>query len=371
MKKRVLLLVLGLSILTMAGGCKKKDLGEELTPPEETTNTTDNDAQGIELPVKEAYEVSEYITLGQYKGIEITVEPLTVTDVEVDDVINDALKADATMEPITDRPVQKGDTVNIDYEGLMDGVAFEGGTAQGHNLEIGSNSFVPGFEDGIIGANVGDKLELNLTFPTNYYEELAGKAVVFNVTVNSISQPIYPELTEAYVQESTEYETIDAYRQAVREDLEAQNAEEMENEKIYNLFTTVIENADIKSFPQTLIDYYSAQGNYLYTSEASAYGMDLESYVSASGITMEEYNEYIKSYAENFATQELILQAVANTESIEVSNVELQEEVEYALSYYGVETEDELFKIVSKDQIKNSLIQQKAYDFIVASAVVK
>lgn len=371
MKKRVLLLVLGLSILTLAGGCKKKDSAEDLTPPEEITDTADNPAQGIELPVKEAYEVGEYITLGQYKGIEVTVEPLTVTDEDIDEVINAAIKADATMEPITDRPVQKGDTVNIDYEGLMDGVAFEGGTAQNQNLEIGSDSFVPGFEEGIIGANVGDKLELNLTFPESYYEELAGKAVVFNVTVNSVSQPIYPELTDAYVLENTEYETIDAYRQAVSEDLEAQNTEEMEGEKIYNIFTTVIENADIKSFPQTLIDYYSAQGNYLYTSEASSYSMDLESYVSASGITMEQYNEYIKSYAENFATQELILQAVANAENMEVSDDELKEEVEYGLSYYGVETEDELFEIVSKEQIMNSLIQQKAYDFIVASAVVK
>ncbi len=359
--------MIGLSLATMAWGCGSKD--STATDSATPTPTVAADDTTTQVPVKEAYEVNNYITLGEYKGLTAVYTKLEVTDADVEEVIKSELEANATEEEVTGRPVQEGDIVNIDYEGLKDGVAFDGGTAQGQDLTIGSGSFIDGFEDGLIGKNIGEKVALNLTFPENYSAtDLAGQAVVFNVTINSIKVSKVPELTEEYVKENTEYDSIEAYKQAIRDELQASNEETMENEKISNLLTTVVENATISSYPQTLIDYYGYELESMYTQYAQLYGMELADFISANGLTQEAYDAQKKEYAEGSAAREMALYAIIKAENITISDEEYRTGLDEILAQYGT-TEEEFFQSVTEEQVRENLILNKAIDFLIENSV--
>lgn len=372
---------MGLCLLMLAGGCAKKDLGSDLdtdttkdqvegTVKEDTAENTDS-TDSYNIPKIEKFVAADYITLGQYKGIEVTLKQKVVTEDDINAAIQDELKSYATQEEVTGRAVENGDIVNIDFEGLLDGKAFDGGTAQGYDLEIGSNSFIDGFEDGLIGANIGETRALNLTFPENYSEELGGKAVVFNVTINSISKSVVPELTEDFVTTNTDYTSIEAFKEGIRTELEAANKENLESEKASAALSTLIENSTIKELPKTLLDYYTAQFNYQFQQEAALYGMDIETYLAEYNMTQEDFDNYIKSLVEMYATRDLVINAVAQAENMEATDEEYQKAVTDYMSYYGSETEEDLLQLISKEDIQTSIVMQKAYDFIVDNAVIK
>ena len=247
MKKRILLLVMSVSFLMLMGGCGKKNAAKDNTE-DKNTESDDKDAEGtvdktedgtdsgLINVTKEDYKVSDYIKLGEYKGIKYTVNKLEVTDADIETAIQEDLQAAATEQEIKDRDVVKdGDIVNIDYEGLKDGVAFDGGTAKDSDLVIGSGSFIPGFEDGLIGATVGKQVDIKTTFPEDYQStELAGQEVVFKVTVNAIKEKVVPELTEDYVKENLKFDTIDAYKEDIRKKLQEENEGRMQAVNIRN-----------------------------------------------------------------------------------------------------------------------------------------
>jgi trigger factor len=384
MKKKLLFLVLSVSIVVLAWGCGKKDVADESDSAAEVTVTeapADTDAEGTEdtgaeapaaeAPVKEAYEVSDYITLGEYKGLPVTYTKLEVTDADIDKAIKAELEGNAKDEEVTDRAVQNGDIVNIDYEGLKDGVAFEGGTAQGTDLNIGSNSFIAGFEEGLIGAKVGDELSLDLTFPADYGQaELAGQAVVFKVKVNSIKVSVVPELTEAYVKDNTDFETIAAYKEGTRTDLVKANEDTMKNEKIKNLITAIVDSSTISSYPQSVVDYYAFEMESYYQQYASMFGYELADFLAANGMTEEKYAEEKKSYAEDRTAQELVLNAIIKAENMQITDEEYKAGVASYIEEYGYASEEEFFQYATEEQIKESLIWEKAVDFILAQAVI-
>lgn len=385
MKKKTLLLMMGLSVMLFAWGCGKKSVADELnaqndsaasTPEvtkaaEDTAEDTEQGAAASQAPVREAYEVSDYITLGQYKGVKAVYDKLEVTDADVDKAIEEDLSSNSTEEEVKDRAVQTGDIVNIDYEGLKDGVAFDGGTAQGYDLEIGSGNFIPGFEDGLIGHNTGEKVKLDLTFPEEYpTEELAGKAVVFNVTINSIKTKKLPELNDEYVKSNTDYNTVAEYKEGTHAELAKSNEETMKNAKMANILQTIISNSKISSYPQTLIDYYGYEMESYYTQYAQMFGMDLAAFIEANGMNQAAYDEQKKSYAENRAAQELVLNSVIKTENMVLTDDEYSKGLADYMEKYGVKTEDEFYQSYgTKEQIKESLLWEKAMDFLVAESV--
>lgn len=376
MKKR-LFLAISLCVLILAGGCGKKSVSEELdSAATDTTETeTADDAAteeetAEEAPVKEDYNVNDYIKLGEYKGVEVTVEKLEVSEEEVDAQIKSELESNATQEEVTGRAVEIGDIVNIDYEGLKDGVAFEGGTAQGFDLTIGSGSFIEGFEDGLVGKNKGEKVALDITFPEEYQsEELAGQAVVFNVTINSIKKSVVPELTEDYVKENTDYESIDAYKKGVRTILEEDNKETMKSNKIGSVLTAIVDNSEISSFPETLIEFYSYQMKSYYTQYASMYGMEFADFLTSSGYTEESFASELKAYAEQRASQELVLNAIVEAEKMELSDAEYKEGIAGYVEEYGYASEEEFLKTATEEQVKESLLWDKALNFVTEQAV--
>lgn len=358
----------------LAGGCGKKD---NANTDSDTGNTsiveqTDNteESEDIKAPVKEEYKVSDYITLGEYKGIEVTVDKLEVTEEDVDTAIKADLEAKASDKEVTGRPVKEGDIVNIDYEGLKDGVAFDGGTAQGYDLEIGSGSFIPGFEDGLIGANVGDKLDLDITFPEDYpTADLAGQPVVFKVTVNAIKETVVPELTEEFVKENTEFDSVEAYRESNRVTLEEENKVTMEQDKVNKVFLKILENSTIKSVPQTLIDYYIYEMTSYYTQYAAMFGVDFDGFLSASGITKDEFDTKAKEYAETMGKQELVINAIIEKEGFELSEDEYKDGLAKLVEDYGYESEEELLENADEAKLKESLLWQKVSDYVVEQSV--
>ncbi len=384
MKKKLLFLVMSLSIMVLAWGCGKKSPAEELnsgTQGNEAAENNDGDETGetveptdgaaAEAPVKGEYEIDDYITLGDYKGLTVTYTKLEVTDTDVNDRIQEDLEGDATEEEVTGRTVQEGDIANIDYEGLKDGVAFEGGTAKGTDLEIGSGNFIEGFEEGLIGAAIGEERTLNLTFPENYSNspDLAGKEVVFNVKINAIKASVVPELTEDYVKNNTDYDTIASYKAAIRKELEEDNEETMKNEKINNLLTTVIDNSKISSYPETLINYYAYEMESYYSQYAAMFGYKLADFLAANGMTEEKFATEKNSYAESRAAQELALNAIIKAEKMELTEDEYKNGVAELVEQYGYESEEEFFQYATEEQIKESLAWEKVVNFILEQSV--
>jgi trigger factor len=371
--------------MLFAWGCGKKSVADELNAQndspagtaevtkaaEDTAGNTEQESTASQAPVREAYEVSDYITLGQYKGVKAVYDKLEVTDADMDSAIEEDLSSNSTEEEVKDRAVQTGDIVNIDYEGLKDGVAFDGGTAQGYDLEIGSGNFIPGFEDGLIGHNIGEKVKLDLTFPEEYpSEELAGKAVVFNVTINAIKVKKLPELNDEYVKNNTDYKTVAEYKEGTRAELAKENEETMKNAKMASIIQTIIGNSKISSYPQTLIDYYGYEMESYYTQYAQMFGMDLAAFIEANGMTKDVYDEQKKSYAENRAAQELVLNSVIKAENMVLTDDEYSKGLAEYMEKYGVETEDEFYQNYgSKEQVQESLLWEKAMNFLVEQSV--
>lgn len=378
MKKKLLYLAMSISIMALAWGCGKKEgtdkpnttEGGTVTEAPAITDTEGAEDPATEAPVKEAYEVGDYITLGEYKGLPVTYTKLEVTDADIDKEIKENLEGDAEDKEVTDRAVQNGDIVNIDYEGLKDGVAFDGGTAKGDDLVIGSHSFIEGFEEGLIGAKVGDELSLDLTFPADYGKaELDGQAVVFKVKVNSIKVSVVPELTEEYVKSKTDYKSIAEYKEGVRAELVQENENTMRNEKIKNLITAIVDGSTISSYPQSVVDYYAYEMESYYQQYAAMFGYKLEDFLAANGMNVEKFTEEKKAYSEDRTAQELVLNAVIKAEKIEVSEEEYKAGVANYIEQYGYASEDEFFQYATEEQIKESLIWEKAVNFILEQSV--
>lgn len=320
----------------------------------------------------------KYVTkIGAYKGVAVTVEPKEeITDASIQDYIDRSLQSKTTYEEV-EREVQDGDQVNIDYVGKKDGEAFEGGSSAegGYDLVIGSHSFIDGFEEGLIGAKKGDSLELDLTFPENYSrnEELAGQAVVFSVTVNSVKEPVAPELTDEYVVslKLDNCKTVDDYRNYVK-DLLQQQADYTFNQNVQNAaFDVVYKESEITGADQELIDEYYNKSMSQADQYASYYGTDRESFVTQSlGMSVEEFDKTAKENAEESAKKELLINAIAKKEKVKIKKKEITEFAEKNMSYYGYDSTDALIQGMGEEEIEKYLRFDKVYTLIGDNAQV-
>lgn len=330
---------------------------------------------------EETTDYSKYVELGEYKGIEVTVGSTEVTDDEVTAEINATLEGDTQDVEVTDRAVEDGDVVNIDYVGTVDGEEFDGGSAEAYDLTIGSGSFIDDFEEQLIGSNIGDTVEVNVTFPDEYSnnEDLAGKDAVFTVTINSITEEVVPELTDEWVTEytaedETPYTTVADYTAAVRAELEAAKAEEVATNKTADVLTTIIDNSTISGYPEDEIEAYVTSMKEYYESYATAWGYDLESFLSGMfGMTTEEFEEEANTLAEATIGRQMVCKLIAEAEGMTVSDEEYQTALEqYAADYstdsvtYTTESFEEEY---GKDVIEENILLEKVLDFITENAV--
>lgn len=279
MRKFVKLGICGLMAAMVATGCSKKDTTGTTDPAAATTQGAETQEAGTSEGAAE-----DSVTLGEYKGVAYTPASVEITDEQVDKEVQKL--ADSNLVEV-DRPAAEGDTVNIDYVGKKDGVAFDGGTASGYDLKLGSNTFIDGFEDGLIGAVKGQKLDLDLTFPEGYpSEDLAGQAVVFEVTVNAVKTP--SELNDDLVMANTDYKTLEEYREATRNDLEKQAADNAEYQKQSSVFQTIMNNSQVVASEESIQAAYDEAMTY-YETMATNSGMELETLVGYYGMDLDAF----------------------------------------------------------------------------------
>ncbi len=335
----------------------------------EAQTDTEADGETEALPERPDYQALDYVTLGEYKGLTVADQPIEVTEDQIDEVVRQNIQLSDAMETVTEGAVEDGDTANIDYEGKLNGEAFDGGTAKGYDLVIGSDSFIDGFEDGLIGVAVGETIDLPLTFPENYGNaDLAGKEVVFTVTVNEIKR--MPELTDelASTISDGEYTDVAGYRDSVRTDLEAQAQEQRDTMLKSDLLTQVAGNSKINEYPQEMVDYGVANMDSYYRSMAEQYSMDFEEFLSSfMGLTEEDFSEQLVMAAQQNLQQELYLKAIAETEGIEVTD----EDLAAAAQDFGFETAEEFIAAYGEDVVRISVLQDKTLDFLLDNAVIE
>ena len=354
MKKRVIFLTAGLCMLAVLAGCGKKEEKQD-------TDTAKD------------YKALDYVTLGDYKGMEVTVEKEEVTEEDVKAYIENLLSYYPAYEyEDTDKTVvEDGDYVNIDYEGLKDGEAFSGGTASGYVLEIGSNSFIDGFEEGLIGAKVGDKLALDLTFPDPYENnpDLAGQAVVFNVTVNKIVHAIeieitYENLTDDYVANNlasiTGYDTVQTLKDGVCSYLESYNEYYAQSDTSNAIIEKLTEICTVE-VPTDLLDERVKKYKEQYEAMCQEqYSMTLAEYLETNyQMTEEDFNTDTVEYMKENLTTDLILLAIAEKKKIELDEEGYKDFLDNMLSQYEYESEEELYNEYGEDYIKDGYICNK------------
>ena len=370
MKKNLLVAVCVMAMLSVLclTGCAKEETADtktETTKAAETTaaatDTTGDVSSAEKVTPPESYGT---VTLGEYKNLEVTKEDTTITDEAVDAQIESELSAAAEQVEV-DRAAQNGDVCNIDYVGTKDGVAFDGGTASGYDLTLGSGTFIPGFEDGLIGAKKGEVRDLNLTFPEAYQAaDLAGQDVVFKVTVNSVSEMKTPELTDAWVKEYTggEQNTVDEYKAAVREAME-KNAEDAAVQAAQQTLTSMAVSNSTFELNQEAVDFQFNELWNMYDQYAQMYGTTIEDYFGMYGMTVEEAKTELTTYAEEICKSKILVDAIFEKENLTLTP---EEEEAVAATYGGdaatlkADYGEQEFELVCKQSKVNQFLYDNA-----------
>ena len=321
-------------------------------------------------------KASDYATPCDYSSIPVEEEAPSVSDTYLEYVIQYQLSSSATNEEITDRDdVEEGDIANIDYTGKMDGEEFDGGSATGYDLTIGSGSFIDGFEDGIIGHKVGEEFDLNLTFPEDYSsEDLAGKDVVFTVKVNSISQKVTPELTDEWVasQSIDDVSTVEEYRDYVYDSLLSQAQSTYDSDVQSKVADYVVENSTYpQDPPQEMIDRLVESMKTYYTNYATQYGMELDDFLTTFlGADEDDPEAILTENATTSAKELLVMKAIADKEDLNPSRTEFNTQLSSYAAQAGYSSVDEFKKNEDAESVRESMMLQNVLDFLQKKAVV-
>ena len=308
------------------------------------------------------------VTLGDYKGIEIAAVDTTVTDEDVEKKISSELDKDARYEKV-ERPVQNGDRIKLDFEGFVDGVAFEGGKGTNYNLVIGSGQFIPGFEEQLVGAEAGADVEVNVNFPEDYHEEsLAGKASVFKCKVNEIEEKQVPELNDDYAADKG-FETVKDYKDSVRNDLEVDKLGEARGKKQDEAIAKVIENATFE-VPEEIYETEQKLIIRDYQQRLSMQGLSWDTYMQYTGLTLDKMMEQVRPQAEDRIKSRIVLEAVAKAEGIQVTDEDRQKEYESMAEAYQLEVDKvrEMLEAKGSKELEKDLLIKKAMEFITDNA---
>ena len=317
--------------------------------------------------------VKPEVTLGKYMGVTVTKIDTTVTDEEVDAEVERQRENNARSITIEDRPVADGDTTVIDFEGFVDGEAFEGGKGENYPLVIGSHSFIGDFEEQLIGKNAGEACEVNVTFPEEYHaSELAGKPAQFKVTVKEVKEKQLPELNDEFAGEVSEFETLAEYKEDIKKSLLAKKEADAKGAKEDAVIDAIVENAQME-IPDAMVETQQRQTIDEFGQRLQMQGLNLEQYFQFTGLTYEHMMEQVKPQAERRIKSRLVLEAVAAAENIEATEEDFDAEVKRMAEGYKMEADKikELMGEAGKKQIMEDLAVRKAVDFVVSEAVEK
>ena len=315
--------------------------------------------------------VKPAVTLGEYKGIQVEKAPVEVTEEEIQAEVDKEREANSRTVTVEDRAVQKGDIATIDFEGFVDGVAFDGGKGENYDLEIGSNTFIPGFEDQLVGAEIGKELDVNVTFPEEYgAKELAGKAAVFKCKVNGIKVKELPDADDEFAQEVSEFDTLDAYKEDIKANLLKKKEEEAQRVKEDAVIGKIIEGAQME-IPEAMVEYQTQQMLDDFGRRMQSQGLSLEQYFQFTGMTEDQYKEQMKPRALQNIQSRLVLEAVAAAEKLEATEEDLDAEYAKMAEQYKLDVEKvkEIFGEYQKEELKKDIVIQKAAALVTDAAV--
>ena len=329
MRKSKKLLLIAMASLTLASITACSNRGGAKTANEATASDV------VELKKPKSYGKAK---LGKYKGIDLSIDKVEVTDEEVDAQVNSILASNPNSQDITDRAVENGDIANIDYEGKKDGVAFDGGTAKGYDLHIGSGSFIPGFEDGVVGMKIGETKDIKLTFPEDYQStELAGKEVVFTVKVNSIKVETPATLDDAWVEKYTngKQKTVADFKESTRKEIEESKTMQVEFQAQNDAMKTIMDSSEFEPNNEAIEYEKNNQKNQL-KKAAEENGMAFDALLSMYGMTEEQLDEQLDTYAKEAVNRRILIDTIAKEAKIKAK----KEHYEYLAKQEGLEVKD-------------------------------
>ena len=327
--------------------------------------------KGKDLIFTAVFQTKPEAELGKYKGIEIPKIEYTVSDEDINHELSHMQEHNARLISIEDRPVEKGDITVIDFEGFVDGKAFEGGKAEGHELEIGSNTFIPGFEDQIIGMKIDEEKDINVKFPDEYFsKDLAGKDATFKVKLHEIKKKELPALDDEFAKDSSEFDTLEELKKSIKERLEKDNEQKQKYETEDAVIKAVCENVKV-DIPSGMIENETEDMLRNIETRLSYQGLKLDQYLNMMGKTAEEVKKEYEPQAIEAIKSRLMLEAVIKAEKIEATEDEITEKVKEMAKNYG-KSEDELLKNENvRNYIKSGLESEKALEFLVKNAKMK
>ena len=315
--------------------------------------------------------VKPEVTLGEYKGLEVPKADLTVTDEEIEAELKKEQEKNGRTIDVEDRPAQMGDTVTIDFEGSVDGVPFEGGAGKDYPLTLGSNTFIPGFEEQLAGVKLEEEVDVNVTFPEDYNaEELKGKAAVFKCTIHKIETKELPELDDDFAKDVSEFDTLDEYKADVKANLEKKKETDAKRAKEDAAVEKAVANASME-IPDAMVKSQAAQMVDNFVRRLQAQGMSMEQYMQYTGQTLEQMQDQMKPQATKQIQTRLALEKVAEVENIEASEEKIDGEIQEMAKMYNMEADKlkELLGDFEKEQMKKDLAVQEAVTFLADHAV--
>lgn len=315
--------------------------------------------------------VKPAVELGEYKGIQVEKAPIEVKDEEIEAQIAKEREANSRTVTVEDRAVAQGDIVTLDFEGFVDGVAFEGGKGENYDLTIGSNTFIPGFEDQLVGAEIGKELDVNVTFPEKYgAKELAGKAAVFKCKVNGIKVKELPAVDDEFAQEVSEFDTLDEYKADIKAKLLKEKEDEAARAKEDAVIGKIIEGAKME-IPDAMVEYQTRQMLDEFAQRIQSQGISLDQYFQFTGLTEEKYMEEMKPRALQNIQSRLVLEAVAQAENLVAEEADIEEEIKKMADMYKMEADKikELLGERQMEEMKKDIAVQKAAKLVAEAAV--
>ena len=326
--------------------------------------------QGKEFVYTATVAVRPEVTLGEYKGIEVKQRLVEVADSEIEEELKKEQEKNSRLVDVDDRAVEDGDTITLDYAGTVDGVAFDGGTAKDATLVIGSNTFIPGFEEQLIGLQAGDEKDVNVTFPEEYHaKDLAGKAAVFACKVNKIQKKELPELNDEFAQDVSEFDTLDEYKKDIKERLFEQKSSQAKTEKENEAVDKLIEASEM-DIPEAMIEAQANQMFQNFAQQLQSQGIPMDMYLQYQGSDSGKMLEQMKPQAKKQIQTRLVLEEVAKAADIQITDEKVEEEIGRMAAQYQMEA-DKLKDVMSdfeKEQIKKDLAVQEAVTLVADNA---
>lgn len=327
--------------------------------------------KGKDLIFTAVVQTKPEVTLGKYKGIELKKVEYNVEEKDIDHEIGHMQERNARLVNVEDRPVEKNDTTVIDFEGFVDGVAFEGGKAENHELVIGSNTFIPGFEDQIIGMKIGEEKDINVTFPEEYFsKDLAGKPAVFKVKLHEIKKKELPVVDDEFAKDVSEFDTIKELKDSIKEKLEEENKNKAKYETEEEAIKTVCDNTEI-DIPSGMVETETDNMIKDIEQRLMYQGLNFAQYLQMMGKTEEDMRKEMKEQAERQVKTKLVLGAIVEAEKIEATDEEVKAKLEEMATMYGKDAKDLEANESLKAYIAESVKTEKAINFIVDNAKIK